>query len=188
VSSYLSLYFFSSRIFICFFFCNLQFSDKSQSLISLTIDISTMNLRQMTQILESLLVHFYYPLNSENKNKIAGQQSGSSGRVLATRHKALSSDPSTPSYSTHACDPSYSGGRDQEDRSSKPSQANSLGEPISKNPSQKMGWWSDSRCGPLSSRPSTAHTHTQIVSITLSRLLVCSVFLSPFSYQRKNYK
>jgi hypothetical protein len=33
--------------------------------------------------------------------------------------------------------PSYSGGRDQEDHSSKPAQANSLRDPISKNPSQK---------------------------------------------------
>jgi hypothetical protein len=33
--------------------------------------------------------------------------------------------------------PSYSGGRDQEDQSSKPAWANSLWDPISKNPSQK---------------------------------------------------
>jgi hypothetical protein len=37
----------------------------------------------------------------------------------------------------HACNPSYSGGRDQEDHSLKPAQANSAQEPISKNPSQK---------------------------------------------------
>jgi hypothetical protein len=36
-----------------------------------------------------------------------------------------------------ACNPSYSRGRDQEDSSSKPTQANSSREPISKNPSQK---------------------------------------------------
>jgi hypothetical protein len=35
----------------------------------------------------------------------------------------------------HACNPSYSGGRDQEDRGgSKPAAANSLRDPISKNP------------------------------------------------------
>jgi hypothetical protein len=38
----------------------------------------------------------------------------------------------------HACNPSYSGGRDQEDHGLKPAQANSLRDPISKNPSQKM--------------------------------------------------
>jgi hypothetical protein len=37
----------------------------------------------------------------------------------------------------HACNPSYSGGKDQEDCGSKPTQANSSGDPISKNPSQK---------------------------------------------------
>jgi hypothetical protein len=31
---------------------------------------------------------------------------------------------------THACNPSYSGGRDQKDHSSKPTQANSLQDPI----------------------------------------------------------
>jgi hypothetical protein len=38
---------------------------------------------------------------------------------------------------THTYNPSYSGGRDQEDHSSKPAWANSLRDPISKNPSQK---------------------------------------------------
>jgi hypothetical protein len=37
----------------------------------------------------------------------------------------------------HAYNPSYSGGRDREDQGSKPGQADSLQEPISKNPSQK---------------------------------------------------
>jgi hypothetical protein len=37
----------------------------------------------------------------------------------------------------HACNPSYSGGRDQEDHSSKPAQANSLQDPISKLPITK---------------------------------------------------
>jgi hypothetical protein len=32
----------------------------------------------------------------------------------------------------HACNPSYSGGRDQEDHVPKPAQANSLQDPISK--------------------------------------------------------
>jgi hypothetical protein len=37
----------------------------------------------------------------------------------------------------HACNPSYSGGRDQEDCSSKPAQANSSQDPISKIPNTK---------------------------------------------------
>jgi hypothetical protein len=37
----------------------------------------------------------------------------------------------------HACNPSYSGSRDQEDHSSKPAQANSPRDPILKKPSQK---------------------------------------------------
>jgi hypothetical protein len=36
----------------------------------------------------------------------------------------------------HAYNPSYSGGRDQEDHGSKPAQANSAQDPILKNPSQ----------------------------------------------------
>jgi hypothetical protein len=42
---------------------------------------------------------------------------------------------------THACNPSYSGGRDQEDLGLKPAWANSSKDPISKkNLSQKKGW------------------------------------------------
>jgi hypothetical protein len=48
--------------------------------------------------------------------------------------------------------PTYPGGRDQEDHGSKSaqanSQANSSGDPMSKIPSQKKGWWSGSRCRP----------------------------------------
>jgi hypothetical protein len=39
---------------------------------------------------------------------------------------------------THACNPSYSGGRDQENQGLKPARASSSGDPISKKyPSQK---------------------------------------------------
>jgi hypothetical protein len=37
----------------------------------------------------------------------------------------------------HTCNPSYSGGRDQEDYDSKPAHANSLRDPILKKPSKK---------------------------------------------------
>jgi hypothetical protein len=39
----------------------------------------------------------------------------------------------------HACNPSYSRGRNQEDHGSKPVQANSSGDPISKIPTTKKG-------------------------------------------------
>jgi hypothetical protein len=44
--------------------------------------------------------------------------------------------------------PSYSGGRNQEDHDLKPAQANSFWDPISKKPITKKGWWSGSRCRP----------------------------------------
>jgi hypothetical protein len=49
----------------------------------------------------------------------------------------------------HACNPSYSEGRDQEDCSSKPAWANIVPQdPISKKSFTKEGWWSGSRCRP----------------------------------------
>jgi hypothetical protein len=42
--------------------------------------------------------------------------------------------------SPHGCNPSYSGGRDQEDHSSKPPRANSSQDPILKKPFMKKGW------------------------------------------------
>jgi hypothetical protein len=53
-----------------------------------------------------------------------------------------------PAPVVHTCNPSYLGSKDQEDLGSKPAQANSLRYSISKNPSQKKGWWSGSRCRP----------------------------------------
>jgi hypothetical protein len=43
----------------------------------------------------------------------------------------------------HACNPSYSGGRDREDQGSKPAQTSSLRDPILKHPITR-DWWSDS--------------------------------------------
>jgi hypothetical protein len=42
-----------------------------------------------------------------------------------------------PESNAHACNPSYSEGRDQENSGLKPAQENSSRDPISKNPSQK---------------------------------------------------
>jgi hypothetical protein len=44
----------------------------------------------------------------------------------------------------YACNPSYSGGKGQEDCSSKPAQANSSKDPILKTSNTKKGWWSGS--------------------------------------------
>jgi hypothetical protein len=54
----------------------------------------------------------------------------------------------------HACNPSYSGARDQEDCSSKPAQADSSQYPISKYPSQKIGLVEWLKVKALSSCPS----------------------------------
>jgi hypothetical protein len=48
----------------------------------------------------------------------------------------------------HACNPSYSGGRDQEHLGSKSARANSSRDPILEKPITKKGWWSGSRCSP----------------------------------------
>jgi hypothetical protein len=49
--------------------------------------------------------------------------------------------------------PSYSGGRDQEDHGLKPAWANSLQDPVSKILITKMGWWSGLRCRPWVQTP-----------------------------------
>jgi hypothetical protein len=57
----------------------------------------------------------------------------------------------------HTCNPSYSGGRDQEDRGSKPAQANSSGDPISKKIfHKKKGLVQWLKVKALSSSPSSA--------------------------------
>jgi hypothetical protein len=48
----------------------------------------------------------------------------------------------------HACNPSYSGGRDQEHHGSKPAQANSSQGPILKIPITKKGWYFTQGEGP----------------------------------------
>jgi hypothetical protein len=43
----------------------------------------------------------------------------------------------------HACNSSYSGGRDQEDHSLKPAQGNSSRDPTLGKKNHKKSWWSD---------------------------------------------
>jgi hypothetical protein len=53
----------------------------------------------------------------------------------------------------HACTPSYSGGRDQEDGGLKPAWTNSSQDAILKKPFTKKGWLNDSRCWPSVQTP-----------------------------------
>jgi hypothetical protein len=66
----------------------------------------------------------------------------------------------------HTCNPSYSGGRDQEDYGWKPTWANSLRDPISKKTLHKKGLVEWLRVYPLSSSPSTAKIIIIIIIIT----------------------
>jgi hypothetical protein len=56
----------------------------------------------------------------------------------------------------HTCNPSYSGGRDQEDRSLKPARENNFQDPISKKPITDKGLMEWLKVEALSSNPSTA--------------------------------
>jgi hypothetical protein len=59
----------------------------------------------------------------------------------------------------HACNPGYSGGRVQENLSSKPAQANSSQDPISKKPFTKIGLVEWLKVKALSSSLSTIKKH-----------------------------
>jgi hypothetical protein len=48
----------------------------------------------------------------------------------------------------HACNPSYSGGRDQEDHGLKPAPGKLYPRLYLEKPFTKKGWWSGSRCRP----------------------------------------
>jgi hypothetical protein len=58
---------------------------------------------------------------------------------LSQQNFQLRDDPSWAPVA-HTCNPSKSGGRDQEDHSLKPVQENSSQDPISKKPITKKGW------------------------------------------------
>jgi hypothetical protein len=83
------------------------------------------------------------------KQECEGRAGGVAQMVeyLCNKHEALSSNPTTGKKKVkswalvaQACNPSYSGGRDQEDRGLKPAWAKKL--------VTKEGWWSASRCRP----------------------------------------
>jgi hypothetical protein len=67
----------------------------------------------------------------------------------------------------HTCNPSYSGGRDQEDRDSKPAQANRLLDSIFKKPVTKKAGGMAQGLGP-EFKPQY-HTHTQKYTFPFSR-------------------
>jgi hypothetical protein len=74
--------------------------------------------------------------------------------VRAGRTMLAKMPPSSWVPVAHAYNPRYSGGRDQEDHSLKPAQANSLEDPISKNPITKIGLVEWLKVKVLSSTPS----------------------------------
>jgi hypothetical protein len=61
----------------------------------------------------------------------------------------------------HTCNLSYSGGRDQEDRGSKPAQANSSARPYLEKPFTKLGLVEWLKVKALSSSPSTTNKTKQ---------------------------
>jgi hypothetical protein len=65
----------------------------------------------------------------------------------------------------HACNPSYSGGRDQENRSSKPAWANSLQDPILKEPITNIALVEWLQGEGLSSIPSTEKKKLIMISV-----------------------
>jgi hypothetical protein len=60
----------------------------------------------------------------------------------------------------HACNPSYTGGSNQEDHGSKPAQANSSQDPVLKKPFTKIRLMEWLKVKALSSSPSTAKKNT----------------------------
>jgi hypothetical protein len=66
----------------------------------------------------------------------------------------------------HSCNPSYLGGRDQEDRSSKPVPANGLQDSISKNSIAKIGLIEWLNVKALSSSPRTAKKKRTILKFS----------------------
>jgi hypothetical protein len=64
----------------------------------------------------------------------------------------------------HICNPSYSGGRDQEDHSSEPLRTNTSRDPTLKNPSQKIGLVEWLKVKALSSSPSTAQKKKKLTN------------------------
>jgi hypothetical protein len=75
----------------------------------------------------------------------------------------------------HACNPSYTGGRDQEDHSLKPARANSSRNPISKKPftkKKKKGWWWSGSRWALSSSP-TPQKKKATDQVLISRKIFC---------------
>jgi hypothetical protein len=86
----------------------------------------------------------------------------------------------------HTCNPSDSGGRDQEDRSSKPNRENNLRDPISKTPitkkKKKAGRVAQS-VG-LSSTPSTTKKGGDIIVIQKKKVLLFFVQVILWSYRQ----
>jgi hypothetical protein len=75
---------------------------------------------------------------------------------------------------TGACNPSYSGGRDQEDHGLKPAGANSSRDPISKNPSQKRAGAVAHSVGP-EFKPQYHQKKKKIMVVLLSFIIITRI-------------
>jgi hypothetical protein len=73
------------------------------------------------------------------------------------------------------CNPSYSGGSNQENHGSKAALANSLRDPVLKYPTQKNGWWGDSSCRVLPSKSEALNLNpdTTKKAKTKNRTTIC---------------
>jgi hypothetical protein len=67
----------------------------------------------------------------------------------------------------HTCNPSYSGGKDQEDHGSKPVRAKKVYNPLSQKPFTKIEMVEWLKEKPLSSNPSTGKKKTSLNTIIL---------------------
>jgi hypothetical protein len=76
-------------------------------------------------------------------------------RQQKQRHREVRNLNWMPGTVAHTCNPSYSGGRDQEDRGSKPAQFNSSRDPILKKTHHQKGLVEWLKVKALSSNPST---------------------------------
>jgi hypothetical protein len=73
--------------------------------------------------------------------------------MVSGSQRRLKTSRTTWALAAHACNPSCSGGRDQEDRGSKPAQENSSMRPYLEKNHKKKGWWSGSRWRPWVQAP-----------------------------------
>jgi hypothetical protein len=105
-----------------------------------TNDLSIHKFWYLKRVLE-LILHEYkwqFYLKRCSISAFIKEEQTSSRKITAHLLKRpLSKTGNSQALVAHICNPSYSGGRNEEDHSTKPAMTNSFQGPISKNPSQK---------------------------------------------------